>query len=168
MKLLSAINYFFPFCVKMKRRHKLNILASSSLLLSLCTARLLQMASGINFQSFLSIHTESKISPNLRNIISSETEKKNRKSVVEVLRLRQSYMPVNFHLCAISGNKFFSSANGELVFPRIHLKPPIVSFTLWCTANFRGSFIISCCRCPSSSKFMCVSTQVLRTVVVHY
>lgn len=114
------------------------------------------MASGINFKSFLSIHTESKISPNLGNIISSETEKKDRKSVVEVLRLRQSYMPVNFHLCLISGSKTFSSANKELIFPRFHLKLLIVSFTLWCTAKSRCSFIIS--RCPCSSKFRCVST----------
>lgn len=116
------------------------------------------MASAINFKSFLSIHTESKISPNLGNIISSETEKKDRKSVVEELRMRQFYMPVNFHLCSISGSKTFSSANKELIFPRFCLKPLIVSFTLWCTANFRCSFIISCSRCPSSSKFRCVST----------
>lgn len=75
-----------------------------------------------------------------------------------VLRLRQSYMTVNFHLCAISGNKIFSPANEELIFPRFHLKPLIVSFILWCTANFRCSFTISCSRCPSSFKFRCVST----------
>lgn len=116
------------------------------------------MASGISFKSFLSIHRESKISPNLRNSICSETEKKGRKSVVEVLRLRQSYMPVNFHLCAIPGSKTCSSANEELIFPRLHRKPLIVTSTLWCTAHFRCSFIISCSRCPSSSKFRCVST----------
>lgn len=51
-----------------------------------------------------------------------------------------------------------SSANEELIFPKLHCKPLIVTSTLWCTAHFRCSFIISCSRCPSSSKFRCVST----------
>lgn len=77
--------------------------------------------------------------------MTSEIEEKDGESVRGAVRLRQSYMPVNFQLCAISGSKVAetccSSANEGLIFPVLHFKPLMVSFFLQCAAYFRRTFV---------------------------
>lgn len=75
-----------------------------------------------------------KIPPHPRSSMTSEIEQKDGESVIGVVRLRQSYMPVNFQLCAISGSKAAetccSSANEGLIFPGLHHKSASLSSAL--------------------------------------
>jgi len=104
--------------------------------------------------------------------MTSNIEEKDGKSVMGVVKLRQSYMPVNFHLRAISGNKTAetccSSANEGLFFPGLLLKPLMVSFTLQCTAYFRCTLASPAPGVQDLPGLGVFQTQVLRTVGSHY
>lgn len=111
-----------------------------------------------------------EISSHSRSSITSETAETDGESVMGVVRLRQSHTPVNF--CAISGSKSAlfetccSSANEGLIFPGLHIKPLMASFTLQCDAGFRCTFASPGARArPGSGAFQ---SQALRTVGGHH